>query len=159
MVVELSVQGAKVFGQVARALRQSGDKELRKELYAGINRAVKPLTQAVKGDTNRYLPRAYAVELSKSLKVRARRRAGQNPSIYLIGTAKTHRGKQRDLASLNRGRLRHPLYGDRNYWFDQSVKPDWWDDPLRRNVDEVRVEVARVLDDVGNKIIRKAKGA
>lgn len=35
-----------------------------------------------------------------------------------------------DVASLNRGRLRHPLYGDREHWYDQPVQPKWWTDAV-----------------------------
>lgn len=155
MVAELSVKGAEKFGILAKALRDVGDKELRSALYRGINRAVKPLTEDVKKSTPNYLPRRYAVELSKSLRVRARRRAGRNPAVYLVGQAKTPKGKDRDLRSLNRGRLRHPLYGNRGYWYDQAVSPNWWDDPLFKGAGEVRKEIVRELDDVAVKLARK----
>lgn len=35
-----------------------------------------------------------------------------------------------DVASLNRGRLRHPLHGDRRHWYDQKVAPRWWSDAV-----------------------------
>lgn len=155
MTAELRVEGADKFGILAKALRQVGDKDLRTELYRGINRAVKPLTESVKVETKNYLPRRYAFELAKSLKVRARRRAGRDPAIYLVGRAKTPRGKERDLASLNRGRLRHPLYGNRRYWFDQEVSPNWWDDPLLEGADQVREEIVGVLDEVVQKVAKK----
>lgn len=155
MAVELRVEGAEKFGAVAKTLKQIGDKELNRELYRGINRAVKPLREAVKEGAPRYLPRRYAFELAKSLKVRTRRRAGRNPSIRLVGSAKTPGGKDRDLASLNRGRLRHPLYGNRGYWYDQDVSPKWWDEPLFDNVKPVRAEIVKVLDEVARKAARK----
>lgn len=155
MAAELRIEGADKFGTLAKALRRYGEKELRKELYAGINRAVKPLTESVKAETKNFLPRRYAFELSKSLKVRARRRAGQNPAVYLVGRAKTPKGKERDLASLNRGRLRHPLYGDRRYWYDQEVSPNWWDDPLLQGAELVREEIVGVLDEIVQKVAKK----
>lgn len=155
MVAELRVEGADKFGNLAKALRKFGDKELRTELYRGINRAVKPLTDDVKKSTGKYLPRRYAFELAASLKVKARRRAGQNPAVYLVGRAKTKQGKERDLASLNRGRLRHPLYGNRRYWYDQDVSPNWWDDPLLDGIDEVRKEIVKTIDDVAVQLAKK----
>ena len=157
MAAELRIEGADKFGRLARALKQVGDKELRTELYRGINRSVKPLTEAVKKETSSYFPRRYAFELAKTLRVRATRRAGRNPSIRLRGTAKTPRGKERDLASLNRGRLRHPLYGNRGFWYDQEVPPNWWDDPLLEGVDQVREEIVNVIDDIGKALAKKAQ--
>lgn len=155
MAAELRIEGADKFGKLARQLRLLGDKELRSELYRGINRSVKPLTEDVKKATPRYLPRRYAFELSKSLKVRARRRAGRNPAVYLVAKANNPRGKERDLASLNRGRLRHPLFGNRRYWYDQDVSPNWWDDPLLEGADEVRREIVNILDEIGEKLQKK----
>lgn len=155
MVAELRIEGADKFGKLAKELKQLGDKELRTELYRGINRAVKPLTESVKVETKNFLPRRYAFELAKSLRVRARRRAGKNPAVYLVGKAKTPGGKDRDLASLNRGRLRHPLYGNRRYWYDQEISPNWWDDPLLAGVDQVREEIVNVLDDIAGKVEKK----
>jgi hypothetical protein len=155
MVAELRIEGADKFGKLARALRQAGDKELRSELYRGINRSVKPLTERVKSEAPKFLPRRYAVELAKSLRVKTRRRAGRNPAIYLVGRAKTPGGKDRDLASLNRGRLRHPLYGNRHYWYDQEVSPNWWTDPLFSGAEDVRKEVVKVIDEVAVKLAKK----
>lgn len=138
-------------------LRETADKELRKELYAGINRAVKPLTVTLKGSTRQFLPDRYAAELSRSLRVRTNRRAGRNPRVRLVGSAKTPSGKERNLTALNRGVLRHPLYGDRRYWFDQSdgVRPMFWDKPLTDNADEVRQVLVHVLNDITRQIERK----
>lgn len=155
MVAELSVKGAEKFGYLAKALRQTGDKDLRKELYAGISRSVKPLTAAVKAGTQNYFPRRYALELAKSLRVRARRRGGRDPSVRLVGQAKTSRGKERNLAALNRGRLRHPLYGNRGFWYDQAVPPNWWDEPLLEDVDQVREDLVSVLDGIARKLEKK----
>ena len=155
MVAELRIEGADKFGKLAKALRQAGDKELRKELYSGLNRSVKPLTEAVKKGTASYFPRRYAFELAKYLRVRARRRAGKNPAIFLVGKAKTKQGKERDLASLNRGRLRHPLFGNRRYWYDQSIPANWWDDPLLENAEQVREDIVNVLDEIGKRLEKK----
>ena len=154
-MVDLRIEGAEHFRVLAKALRQLGEKDLRTELYRGINRAVKPLTADVKARTGYFLPTRYALELSKSLRVRARTRAGRNPGVALVGKAKTKRGKERDLRSLNRGRLRHPLYGNRQYWYDQAVSPGWWDDPLIEGSDAVRDEIVTVIDDIGRKLSAK----
>lgn len=153
---DFEVRGAEKFEKVAKALKQAGDKELRKELYAGINRAAKPMTKNVKDSTPKYLPRRYALELSKTVKISVRRRgAGRNPAVYLVAKAKTSTGKDRDLASLNRGRLRHPLFGNRKHWYDQRVRPDWWTDPLLESAPQARKEIVKAIDGVARKLARK----
>lgn len=155
MVAELRVVGADKFGHLAKELRRLGDKELRTELYRGINRAVKPLTESVKKETPSFFPRRFAFELAKTLRVRPRRRAGRDPSIRLVGQAKTPRGKERNLTALNRGRLRHPLYGNRRYWFNQDASPNFWDEPMLEGVEPVREEIVNVLDDLASRVEKK----
>jgi len=155
--VDVKVEGAEKFGKLAKALRDAGRTDLQRELYSGINRAVKPLTVGLKGSTARFLPARYAAVLSKSLRVKTRQRprGASGPGVYLVGSAKTKGGKDRDLSSLNRGRLRHPLFGDRRHWFDQQVSPNWWDDPLLEGADEIRKEIVKSLDDVARKLDKK----
>ena len=150
-MVDIQVRGADKLHVLARVLREASDKELQRELYRGLNRSVKPLRQDVKDAIPDFLPGRYAVELSRDLSIRTRRRSGSaNPAIYLVGSAKT-----RDIASLNRGRLRHPLFGNRKRWYDQRIKPGFWTDTLERGAPRVRRELVIVLNDVARKIARK----
>ena len=155
MAADLTIVGADKFGRLAKALRAYGDKDLRRDLYAGINRAVKPLTLNVKARTQFFLPNPYAVDLVKSLRVQVRRRGGRDPGVRLRAVAKTKSGRERNLTALNRGRLRHPLYGNRSFWFNQPVRAGWWDQPLLEGSDEVRREIVNVIDDIGKKLDRK----
>jgi hypothetical protein len=153
MPADITVRGAEKLRILSRALREVGDKELQKELYRGLNRAVKPLREEVKASIDQFLPARYAVELRRDLKVTTRRRtASRNPAIFLVG-----RAKNRDVASLNRGRLRHPLYGNRGHWFNQRVRRDWWTLPLTRGAPEVRRELERSLDEVAKKVARRVR--
>ena len=62
--------------------------------------------------------------------------------------------KQVDLYSLDRGELRHPLFGDREHWYDQQVPAGWWSKSLNRAADSgvVRRELLRGLDEVARKL-------
>ena len=149
-VVDIKVTGADEFGILARRLKEAGDKELRKELYAGINRAVKPLRADVKAAAGDYLPKrgGYADLIASELKVSSRKRAvGQNPAIYLLGKA----GK-RDVSSVNRGRLRHPLFGNRRHWYNTRVTPGFWTKTLAADAPMVRVELVEAIRRVARKI-------
>lgn len=150
-MIDIQVRGAEKLHVLARALRDAGDKELQRELYRGLNRSVRPLRQDVKNAIPDHLPGRYAAELSRELSIRTRRRSGgANPAIYLVGSAKT-----RDIASLNRGRLRHPLFGNRRHWYDMRIKPGFWTDTLERGAPRVRRELVVVLNDVARKIAKR----
>jgi hypothetical protein len=153
MVAEISVRGAEKLHVLSRALRDAGDRDLSRDMYRGLNRAQRRLKQDVVASIPRYMPTRYALLLRRDVKVVSRRRAGgHNPAIYLLATA-----KQRDIGSLNRGRLRHPLYGNRGRWFDTRIDPLWWDEPLFRDAPKVRVELERVLDDIADKVVRRVR--
>lgn len=150
--MDIKVTGADNFQDLAKALKEAGRKDLQKELYAGINRAVKPLTADVKDAVGDYVPNrggaADAVQAEFKVKTR-RRAAGRNPAIFLLGTA----GK-RDVSSLNRGRLRHPLYGNRRRWYNTAIKPGFWTITLEGGAERVRIELVQALDNVAVKVGR-----
>lgn len=50
------------------------------------------------------------------------------------------------------GRIRHPVFGNKKRWVNQSVPPFWWDKTVRRHMPRMEREVARVLDDVRNQL-------
>lgn len=157
LVVDFKMEGAGQLADLAKRCKQVGDKEITKELYSGLNRAVKPVKDDIKRAMPDHLPDRYAAELARSLRVQTRRRTGRrNPALYIVGKAKTKRGAERDLASLNRGRLRHPLFGmrGRGHWFDQRVRPDWWDHPILRGERQIQAELMRTMDSVLRKLER-----
>lgn len=148
--MDIRVTGADQFQDLARALKEAGRKDLQREMYAGINRSVKPLTGDVKDAVGDYVPNrggaADAVQAEFKVKTR-RRAAGRNPAIFLLGTA-----GNRDVSSLNRGRLRHPLYGNRRRWYNTAIKPGFWTVTLEAGAPRVRVELEQALRNVAAKI-------
>lgn len=150
--MDIKVTGVDKFQDLARVLKEAGRKDLQKEMFAGLNRAVKPLTRDVKDAVGDYAPNrgGYADVVQAEFKVKTRRRAtGRNPAIFLMGTA----GK-RDVSSLNRGRLRHPLYGNRRRWYTTSVRPGFWTVTLEAGAPRVRTELVQALNNVAAKIGR-----
>lgn len=54
-----------------------------------------------------------------------------------------------DLRSLDQGRLRHPLFGNRGHWYQQKVPKGWWTKSLNRAADrKVRKEMVAALERV-----------
>lgn len=55
--------------------------------------------------------------------------------------------------TLNDGRWRHPVYGNRRRWVTQYATPSpWWDATVRRHTPRMEREVARVVDDVKRRL-------
>ncbi|HEY3006164.1 MAG TPA: hypothetical protein VGJ44_27695 [Kribbellaceae bacterium] len=149
--MDLEITGGEQFAALARDLRQAGRTDLRKELYKAINRRAKPMAADVMKAPPKYLPSGYAAVLGLKVKVR-KRSGGASPGVRLVGSAFTPGGSPRELAVLNRGRLRHMLFGDAGFWFDQAVKPRFWDEPLEKDAPKVRKELLRAIRDVARRL-------
>lgn len=59
-----------------------------------------------------------------------------------------------DIASLNRGRVRHPLFGNRKVWFDEAVRPGFIDQAVDRTRPKVHAEVLKAIDHTLSKVTR-----
>lgn len=150
MPVDLRISGVDQLEAVARRIKEAGDKELRRELLRGINRALKPAKAEVQRAALADLPKRGGLnQLVASSKIGSRTRtAGRDPAVFLTGTKSGH-----DLRSIDRGRLRHPVFGT-DTWVDQDIKPGWWSQTLAGQVPSIRREVVNALEDVARRLAR-----
>lgn len=164
----VTVHGADRLRTLARQLREAGDASLRKELHAGLSRAVKPLKTEVVGAVAAYLPSRYAALVAASLTVRTSARGGQGARVR-VTTGSKGRKEKRDLSALNAGVLRHPVFGRHRFvtarrgaahrdvrsarpWVAQRVQKGFFDDQAVRLGVDVARECERVIDQVARKI-------
>lgn len=138
------VTGIPELREVARRLKETADKKLRKELVKGLNKATKPLRVDIAESTPRYVPNRYAKPLSRSIKVRAALRGGAGAGAHVRITVKAKGKKEeRDIRRINQGELRHPVFGrsrpgprkgerKANPWVTQQVRRGLVDDSVRR---------------------------
>lgn len=158
MSIEVRVTGADQFAALARRLKKHGDAELRKELYAGINRSVKPIRADVKDNIPSYMPSGYAPILQKSFRLGTSRRAtGKDVGIRLTGRAKGKK-KLRAVGDIDKGKLRHPTFGRReskagkSLWFVTKVRTGFFTERVGAHADTVRHDLLDVMNDVAKKI-------
>ena len=153
MAVDLNVHGAAKLGAVANRLKETGDKDLRKELYRGIQRAGKPARAAVVAAAREVLPKRGGVNdfIADALKTRISTLANRSNDAAIRLTASR---KGTDLRSINRGRLRHPVFGNRKAWSDTKVPKGWVEAAVVEQTPEIRKEIVKVLDDVAEKMLR-----
>lgn len=148
------VTGADQFGRLARHLKEAGDKELRSELYKGINRAVKPIRRDVKNNLGTYMPQRYADVLKPSLRLTVGKKTGaRSAGIALKGRARGQ-AALRDLKPLDSGKLRHPLFGNRKHWKVTRIKRGFFSEQVHKHADTVRRDISNAMDDVSRKIAR-----
>lgn len=148
MPADLRIEGADQLRDLSKLLKETGDKALRKELMRGIQRGGKKMKPHVRVAALRELPKKGGLnEFVADAKVSVRTRSGKNAGVRLVGAKKGH-----DLAAIDRGRLRHPVFG--RGWVNQSIEPGWWSKTLPDHADEVRAEIVTALDDVARRLAR-----
>ncbi len=152
MVADVRIAGAEKFAALARDLKAAGAKDLRRELYRGLNRATKPLKAAAKESAQSTLPQrgGLAARVARA-RFSTRSRAGANPSVRIV--AKDAAGRKVDLSRLDRGQVRHPVFG-RPPYVSQRVDPGWFSRPMEDGVDVVRAEMIAAIDVVTAKLAK-----
>lgn len=154
--MDVRVTGAEQLAALAKDLRAAGDKELRRELMRGLQRAGKPMKAAARTAALTELPsRGGLAELVASSRWSVTTRsAGRGAGVRVAGRGLVNAsGQELDLASLNRGRLRHPVYGRRGAWVNQRVKVGWFTDAMEVQADStVRAEVLAAISAVRDKL-------
>lgn len=152
----IEVIGVESLQALARDLKAAGNKELSRELRRGIQRAAKPLKAGAKEAALEELPKSGGLaERVASSKFSTTTRLGtRNPSIRIVGRGNesTSGGGQLDLNSLDRGRIRHLVYGHRP-WQNQVIQPLWFSHKMETIADTtVRADIMKVIETVADKL-------
>lgn len=149
--VSASVRGATDLEQLARAVKATGNGQLRKDMLKGLRVAAKPVVTAIKDEMRDELPHGGGLnEWAASAKIAPRTRtAGKNAGIRIVGTKAGH-----DFKAINDGRIRHPVRGNRSVWVLQSIPAGTWDDGGRKALPKVLADLKDVMDDTAARIAR-----
>lgn len=148
----IRIEGADKLAVVARALRQLGDKDLRAGLYRGLNRATKKPKEDAKAEALARLPRRGGLNRRVAgSRLSTKRRAGRNPGVSIVASSSD------SIRRIDRGTVRHPVYGNPEVWVAQPVEPGWFTDPMEDGADEARREVVQVLDGLAREIAKRVR--
>jgi hypothetical protein len=165
-MVEVRIDGGARLRQVAADIRATGDKGLGRQMSRALDATTKPISAAIKAEAMRVMPESggYREALTKSLRHRtSQRTAGRTAQLKLI-TYADGTGQRRDVESLEKGELRHPVYGrSRNVrgkrvpspWAVTRIRPGFHERGTKNAGDEAGQRLGAVLDDFA---ARLAKG-
>lgn len=171
----VDVRGDEQLEQLYKRIRAVGDNDLRKELLRGIRVAVRPLPIAIKAAARSDLPQGggLADEMGRaaiSSRTRTASSKHGDAGVRLIGqkereasksARKGKKGKEKppsrfiDIRALDRGEIRHPLFGNRKHWYSQQIKPGFWTDTINERADDVERDLVQSLDNVAAKLAAK----
>jgi hypothetical protein len=135
--------------RLAAALQAAGAKDLQKELADGLRRGVRRIPRELRRAALGRLPfhGGLAEDVANGMRFRTRVSVGRNPSLSIRGSWPGH-----DVAALNRGRARHPVFGNRKVWRTTTVKPGFWDDGGALGAQDVTPELVKAIDNVARKL-------
>lgn len=152
MGFQVTVTGGADLFQVRRQLAAVGDKGLGKQMAAGFARATKPFKPAIQAEIPKAMPSGYAPTLSKSMQVRQAIRSSGTTAEAVLRVSAQGRRERRALPDLNRGLLRHKLYGNPKHWYSQRVRPGVVDRPADRLIPEAVRQMHAVVDVVARQL-------
>lgn len=165
--MKFTATGNKDAIRLAYALREARQTGLSRELNKGMEAAGKVIADAVTDpvSTAKYLPQGYEPTWNKSVKARVEKRLiqGHRVTVVIWADGRTHRRK---IEEINRGNLRHPVFGRRralkrhwihkatsqiNPWVDQAIKPGLVDIPAAAAMPDA----VKKVDDAVQRVVQQ----
>lgn len=140
------------WAKAERALKAAGEREMRKAIRRAISEETKPTRAKIKQSAIDELPQRGGLNTW----------AARTPSVNTdfrersAGVRISMKKRGHDLVALNRGRLRHPLFGNRAVWYQQSIAPGFFTRPIEEDSDDLRRRIAAALDRYMDELSRKA---
>ena len=157
------VTGYNELSRLGFRLREAKATTLTKELREGLRRPLKPLADQIRAGAPDHTPKGYEVTFARSLKFHTKiNLVGTTAGVDFSVTA-TGKSYSRQIREINRGRLKHPVYGRRrltrkgwinNPWVWQAVEPGFWDNPVRANFNAMRASMREAMRAVAEQITK-----
>lgn len=151
-MAEVEIRGADDIGALVKRIREHADaKALRKDLYSGLNRA----TKEIRGQLIEVIPAALPRRggLAEQMKARTTSRTTAKSGKY-AGVSMRFSSRGHDIRTLTGKRLRHPVFGNRARWVDQTegVEPSVFTGEFEKQKPEIQRAILAVLNDVARKV-------
>ncbi|MET7475061.1 hypothetical protein ABZT17_11970 [Streptomyces sp. NPDC005648] len=164
MVQNVRVIGTGQLLELSARLRRAGHENIRQSFQRRIRRAAEPLRNDLQ-DTIRRLDirsqgrgtgkrggptlttRPMRATIAEAIRISVRTTGDPGARVW-VDKGRLPPDLRRMPDVINTGRIRHPVFGNRRRWAQQSANPGWWDKTVRGHTDRITREVERVADDV-----------
>lgn len=154
--------------ELQRRLRAAGNENIRSSMQRRVRRAAEPLKSDLQSTIRnlniappprRSRPggpspttRPMRATIAEAIRISVRTTAGGAGARVWIDRGQLPADLKGMPAAINTGRIRHPVYGNRRRWVQQTATPLWWDRTVRNHTPRMEREVARILDDVRRRL-------
>lgn len=146
-MLSVDISGQAELRKLASNIRDSGNKGLGREFAKALERVVDPIKQAISDEAAETMPSGYKDVLTRSLKHRRTTRSSAREATVRLATHGDGKVERRDLPTLNKGRLRHPLFGRRRTWYVTGIRPGFHDRAVEKAGPEAEKALLQVVDD------------
>ncbi|MER5601520.1 hypothetical protein [Streptomyces sp. NPDC002265] len=165
MVSNVRITGTGQLLGLSRRLRRAGHENIRQSFTRRIRRAAEPLRNDLQ-DSMRHLAitsqsrsagkrggpspttRPFRASIAAAIRISVRTTGDPGARIWIDRSLLPSDITPGVLNRLDEGRLRHPVFGNKRRWVQQTATPGWWTRTVRNHTDRMTREVARVADDV-----------
>ena len=146
-----TLRGADDLADLAKAMKATGDGQLRKDLLAGIRKAGKPAIDAARAEARSSLPSrgGYAAIVGRQpIGVRTRT-AGRQAGVRITAQRGIAFGPDKT------GFLRHPVFGRKDdTWASQTVPRGWFTETIAERAPVFRKDVEAAMRETAQRIER-----
>lgn len=141
--------GAQQLEVLAKRLKATGDRELRKELLRAFREGTKGTKPEVTRSLASRLPQrgGLAARMATSRVSTKTKLSGRTVGVRIEARS------PHDIRGMNAGRLRHKVFG-RNQWVDQTIEPGVFTEPIEHDAPEIRDALQRVMRDLAHRLER-----
>lgn len=167
--MQVRVVGTGQLLELQRKLRRAGHENIRSSMQRRIRRAAEPTKSDLQSAIRRLdirsqgrkagkrggpspTTRPLRVSIAAAIRISVRTTGNPGARIWIDRSALPPDIPKGVVARLNEGRLRHPVFGNKSRWTQQTATPLWWDRTVKAHEQRMTREVARVLDDVARRL-------
>lgn len=145
---DIHITGLDDVAKLSRDLRKMGEKDLPKEMRAAGKRIGEPAGELIKQSAIENLPSTGGLNEWVGARIKSTTLVRLSGKKVGIKIKTKHRGKTglSDLGALNRGKARHPLYGDTDHWYLTEVAAGWVGKALEPMADTAEEEFLAAVD-------------
>jgi hypothetical protein len=134
-------------GALSIALEKAS-RSLDAEIAKAVTVELEKVPAAVQRSIHEKLPKrnGMADRFARNIRTRLQHRPG-GASLSLVAPGR----RERDLVTVDRGVIRHPVYGGKT-WVAQVVTPYFWTAPVKESTAAIEAAVKHALDRVGRSV-------
>lgn len=165
-MLEVEVAGADKLRRLAQHIEAEGNKGLGRQMSAALKRASTPLQESLRAEYTKLPARGgYAGTFAKSLRFRTATRTGSRNASFRLLTFADGTSERRDITALEKGVLRHPVFGrSRNTrrgrvaspWAVTRIRGGYHKRGTDKAANKVESEMVKVLDELASNLVNKA---